>query len=311
MDISIVIPLLNEQESLPELADWIKRVMDENKFSYEILFIDDGSTDESWQVICNLQKQNSNIRGIKFSRNYGKAAALHVGFEAAKGDVVFTMDADLQDDPDEIPEMYKMIKTDGYDLVSGWKKKRYDPILSKNLPSKLFNFAASSMSGIKLHDFNCGLKAYKAKVVKSIEIYGDMHRYIPVIAANAGFKKITEKVVQHHKRKYGKTKFGVSRFINGFLDLISITFLSKFMKKPMHFFGTLGTFFFLVGFIILTWLSIEKLFYNVYKITERPIFYLGLLSLLFGSQLFMTGFLGELISRNSAIRNNYLIETQI
>lgn len=311
MDISIVIPLLNEQESLPELAQWIKKVMDENNFTYEIIFIDDGSTDESWQVICNLQKENSKIRGIKFSRNYGKAAALHIGFGAAKGEVVFTMDADLQDDPDELPEMYRIIKDKGYDLVSGWKKKRYDPILSKNLPSKLFNLAASLMSGIKLHDFNCGLKAYKSKVVKSIEIYGDMHRYIPVIAANAGFKKITEKVVQHHKRKYGKTKFGVSRFINGFLDLISITFLSKFMKKPMHFFGTWGTLFFLIGFVILSWLSVEKIFYKVYKITERPIFYFGLLSLLFGSQLFMTGFLGELIARNSAIRNNYLIESEI
>lgn len=311
MDISIVIPLLNEHESLPELTNWIEKVMNANKFSYEIIFIDDGSTDNSWDVIKELKKQNSNIKAIKFIRNYGKAAALMVGFQEAQGDVVITMDADLQDDPEEIPALYKMIKEQNYDLVSGWKKKRYDPILSKNLPSKIFNFTARIVSGIKLHDFNCGLKAYKNKVVKAIELYGDMHRYIPIIAANAGFKKIGEKVVVHHKRKYGKTKFGASRFINGFLDLLVVNFLSKFIKKPMHFFGTLGLFFFVIGFAILAWLSIEKIFFHIPQITLRPIFYLGLLCFLFGTQLFLTGLLGELISRNSPIRNQYIIEEKI
>ncbi len=311
MDLSIVIPLLNEEESLTELAEWIKNVMDDNSFSYEIIFIDDGSTDNSWDIITQLKEKDKNIRGIKFRRNYGKAAGLHVGFTASKADVVITMDADLQDNPEEIPALFKMIKKDNYDVVSGWKKKRYDPFLSKNLPSKLFNFSARVMSGIKLHDFNCGLKAYKAKVVKSVEIFGEMHRYIPILAKNAGFKKIGEKTVKHQKRKYGTTKYGLSRFINGFLDLISITFMSKFMKKPMHFFGTLGTLFFLVGFGILFWFTYAKIFLNQYKMAERPLFFLGLLAVIFGSQLFLTGFLGDIISRNSPIRNDYQIEEEI
>jgi glycosyltransferase involved in cell wall biosynthesis len=285
--------------------------MTENNFSYEIIFVDDGSTDDSWEIIQKLKEKNNNIRAIKFRRNYGKAAGLHVGFKAAKGKVIITMDADLQDNPDEIPELYRMITEDKYDLVSGWKRKRYDPIISKNLPSKLFNFSARVMSGIKLHDFNCGLKAYRNKVAKSVEVYGEMHRYIPILAKNAGFKKIGEKVVKHQKRKYGTTKYGMNRFINGFLDLITITFLSKFIKKPMHFFGFLGMLSFMLGFIILAWLSYAKYVFNEYRMTERPLFFLGLLSIIFGAQLFLTGFLGDMISRNSPIRNDYQIEETI
>jgi len=311
MEISVVIPLLNEEESLPELTDWIEKVMTEHNFDYEIIFVDDGSTDDSWNVINDLKKKNSNVKGIKFRRNYGKAAGLQVGFTAAKGNVVITMDADLQDSPEEIPELYRKITEEKFDIISGWKKKRYDPIISKNLPSKLFNYSARVMSGIKLHDFNCGLKAYKQKVVKSVEVYGEMHRYIPILANNIGFKKIGEQVVSHQKRKYGETKYGLSRFINGFLDLISLTFLSKFSKKPMHFFGTLGTLFFLIGFVILIWLTYAKVALDAYKMSDRPLFYLGLLAIIFGSQLFLTGFLGDIISRNSPIRNEYQIEEEI
>lgn len=316
MNISIVIPLLNEDESLPELHDWIVKVMNENNFSYEILFIDDGSKDKSWSVIEALSAKNANVRGIKFRRNYGKSAALNVGFAATKGDVVITMDADLQDSPDEIPELYKMITVDGFDLVSGWKQKRYDP-LSKTIPTKLFNWATRKMSGINnLHDFNCGLKAYKSDVVKSIEVYGEMHRYIPVIAKWAGFSKIEEKVVQHRERKYGKTKFGLERFINGFLDLMSISFVSKFGKRPMHFFGLWGTLsFFLGGFVSLI-LIVEKIYksYNhipTRNVTDQPLFYLACVAMIIGTQLFLAGFLGELISRNSSERNNYLIEKEL
>jgi glycosyltransferase involved in cell wall biosynthesis len=308
MNISVVIPLYNEEESLPELAQWIETVMIKNNYSYEIIFVDDGSNDESWNVITNLQKNNPKIRAIKFRRNYGKAAGLHVGFKNALGDVVITMDADLQDSPEEIPELYQMITEQKFDLVSGWKKKRYDSVISKNLPSKLYNFTARVVSGIKLHDFNCGLKAYKNKVIKSIEIYGEMHRYIPILAKNAGFKKIGEKVVQHQKRKYGVTKYGLNRFINGFLDLITLNFITKFMKKPMHFFGSMGLLSFMVGFIILAWLTFQKYAFNQYKMTDRPIFYLGLLTIIFGAQLFLTGFLADIISRNSPIRNDYQID---
>ncbi len=311
MDLSIVIPLFNEEDSLPELSAWIEKIMTENNYDYEIIFVDDGSNDDSWKIIEELKQKNERIRAIKFRRNYGKAAGLHVGFSAAKGDVIITMDADLQDNPEEIPELFRLIKEEKYDLISGWKKKRYDPIISKNLPSKLFNSAARMMSGIKLHDFNCGLKAYKAKVAKSIEIYGEMHRYIPILAKNAGFKKIGEKVVMHQKRKYGVTKYGMNRFLNGFLDLITITFLSKFIKKPMHFFGSLGILFFFLGFIILAWLSYAKYALDMYQMTERPLFFLGLLAIIFGSQLFLTGFLGDMISRNSPIRNDYQIEEEI
>ncbi len=311
MNISVVIPLYNEEESLPELAEWIEKVMKENNYSYEIIFVDDGSSDNSWNVIAKLKQQNENIRGVKFRRNYGKAAGLYTGFDAAKGDVIITMDADLQDSPEEIPGLYKKITEENYDMVSGWKKKRYDPIISKNLPSKLFNYSARVMSGIKLHDFNCGLKSYKAKVAKSVEVFGEMHRYIPILAKNAGFKKIGEQVVSHQKRKYGVTKYGMSRFLNGFLDLISITFLSKFLKKPMHFFGGLGSLSFMLGFVILIWLSFEKYAHNMYKMTERPIFFLGLLSVIFGSQLFLAGFLGDIITRNSSIRNEYQIEDEM
>ena len=311
MDISVVIPLLNEDESLPELEAWIRKVMDTNGFSYEILFIDDGSTDNSWALIEEMAQTNPNVRGIKFQRNYGKSAALNVGFEATKGDVVITMDADLQDNPEEIPELYRMITKDGFDLVSGWKKVRHDPI-SKTIPTKLYNAVTRKLSGIYLHDFNCGLKAYRSNVVKSIEVYGEMHRYIPVIAKWAGFKKIGEKVVQHQARKYGVTKFGsIMRFINGPLDLISIMFVGKFGKKPMHFFGSLGALAFFIGFIILAYLSFAKLFYKEYGITERPLFYFGILAIIMGTQLFVTGFLAEMISRNSVHRNNYLVEKRI
>ncbi|HOF15436.1 MAG TPA: glycosyltransferase family 2 protein [Bacteroidales bacterium] len=316
MDISVVIPLLNEEESLPELAQWIKKVMDQNNFSYEILFIDDGSSDNSWKVIEDLGKENSNIKGIRFQRNYGKSAALNVGFEATQGNVVITMDADLQDSPDEIPELYKMIKEEGYDLVSGWKKVRYDSKWAKNIPSKFFNWTTRKISKIKLHDFNCGLKAYHSDVVKTIEVYGEMHRYIPVIAKWAGFLRIGEKVVIHQKRKYGTTKFGWNRFINGYLDLISIMFVSKFGKKPMHFFGVGGTLSFFIGFVITIWLIIQKLINMTYNIpyyrqvTDQPLFYLALLAMIVGVQLFLTGFLGEMISRNSPERNKYIIRAK-
>jgi len=308
MDISVVISLFNEEESLPELSAWIKKVMDTHKFSYEIIMIDDGSNDSSWEIICKLRAENENIKGIKFRRNYGKSAALYEGFKKSKGEVVITMDADLQDSPDEIPELYKMVKEQNFDIVSGWKKKRYDPILSKNLPSKLFNGTARLVSGIKLHDFNCGLKAYRSQVVKSIEVYGEMHRYIPILAKQAGFPKIGEKPVSHQERKYGVSKFGMERFVNGFLDLLTITFMSKFAKRPMHFFGALGSLCFIAGSSILIYLSIAKVVWNQYQMTDRPLFYLGAISLVFGTQLFLTGFLSEIITRSSSQRNDYLIE---
>lgn len=311
MDLSIVIPLYNEDESLPELSAWIEKVMLENNFTYEIILIDDGSTDDSWKVIEQLRTPNDNIKGIKFQRNYGKSAALNEGFKAAKGDVIITMDADMQDSPDEIPELRRMIMEDGFDMVSGWKKKRYDNKLTKNIPSKLFNAAARSSSGIKLHDFNCGLKSYKRKVVKSIEIYGEMHRYIPILAKWAGFRNIGEKVVEHRARKYGITKFGWERFINGFLDLGSIMFVGKFGKRPMHFFGLWGTLFFLFGFLILSYLTFSKFFFDQSGLTQRPLFFVAILVMIIGSQLFLAGFIGELIARNSPERNNYLIEDKL
>lgn len=311
MDLSIVIPLLNEEESLPELSAWIERVMKENNYSYEILFVDDGSTDDSWKVINELRVANSNIRGIKFQRNYGKSAALNEGFKASKGEVIITMDADMQDSPDEIPDLRKMIIDDGFDMVSGWKKKRYDNTFSKNIPSKFFNAAARSMSGIKLHDFNCGLKSYRRKLVKSIEVYGEMHRYVPVLAKWSGFKKIGEKVVEHRPRKYGVTKFGWTRFVNGFLDLMTIFFVGKFGKRPMHFFGLWGTLFFLSGLTIFTYLAISKFFFDSVGMTQRPLFYFAILAMIIGSQLFLAGFIGELISRNSPERNNYLVEEKL
>ena len=311
MDISVVVPLYNEEESLPELEAWIRRVMEENNYSYEIILVDDGSTDNSWRVIEELHQINSLVKGIKFQRNYGKSAALNEGFKIAKGDVVITMDADLQDSPDEIPEMRKMVLDGGYDIVSGWKKKRYDSTLSKNLPSKLFNAATRRASGIYLHDFNCGLKAYKNKVVKSIEVYGEMHRYIPLIAKWSGFKKFGEKVVEHRPRKYGITKFGWDRFINGFLDLASIMFVGKFRKNPMHFFGLWGTLSFLFGFIVFIYLTISKFFFDETGMTQRPLFFIALITMVIGSQLFLAGFLGELISRNGPERNHYLIEERI
>ncbi len=307
MDLSVVIPLLNESESLPELTAWIERVMLANRFTYEVIFVDDGSQDSSWQVITGLCKENPNIRGIKFRRNYGKSAALNRGFEMADGDVVITMDADLQDSPDEIPELYNMITREGYDMVSGWKKKRYDPI-SKTIPTRLFNWATRKTSGIRLHDFNCGLKAYRKEVVKSIEVHGEMHRYIPVIAKWAGFRKIGEKTVIHRKRQYGTTKFGMERFVNGFLDLLSITFVSRFGRRPMHLFGSLGSLLFLGGLIIAAYLAFAKVILAEYKMTERPLFYLGLLCMILGTQFFLAGFLAEMISRNAFDRNQYLIE---
>ncbi len=316
MDISIVVPLYNEEESLPHLIEWIERVMNENKFSYEVLLIDDGSKDNSWSVIEGLMERNPNVKGVKFRRNYGKSAALNVGFERVEGDVVITMDADLQDSPDEIPELYNMIKTKGYDLVSGWKKKRYDSKLMKNLPSKLYNATTRWLSGIKLHDFNCGLKAYRKAVVKSIEVYGEMHRYIPIIAKWAGFSKIGEKVVQHRKREFGESKFGMNRFVNGYLDLMSIMFVSKFGKKPMHFFGLLGSVMFLLGIISTLVLGVQKLIavYNneaMRLVTDSPYFYLALVTMIIGCQLFLTGFIAEMIGRNSPNRNTYLIEKDI
>ena len=316
LDISIVIPLLNEEESLKELSDWIGKVMHDNGFSYEVIYVDDGSTDSSWTVIENLQKENPKIKGIKFRRNYGKSAGLNVGFAAAKGNVVFTMDADLQDSPDELPAMYKMIVEDGWDLVSGWKKKRYDPI-TKTIPTKLFNYATRKMSGINnLHDFNCGLKAYNKDVIKTVEVYGEMHRYIPVLAKWAGFSKITEKAVQHQERKYGVTKFGLERFINGFLDLLSITFISKFGKRPMHLFGSIGTVMFIVGFLSAAYIGVVKI-YNLSSgvktilVTDNPYFFISLTAMILGSLLFIAGFLGELISRTSTTRNQYNIEKEI
>jgi len=314
MDISIVVPLYNEAESIPELNEWINRVMNEHGFEYEVIFVSDGSTDRSWQTIEHLQKQHpENVKGIKFRRNYGKSPALFCGFEMAKGDVVITMDADLQYSPDEIPALYAMIKEEGYDMVSGWKKKRYDP-LSKTIPTKLFNATARKVTGIKnLHDFNCGLKAYKNEVVKNIEVYGEMHRYIPYLVKNAGYDKIGEKVVQHQARKYGKTKFGLNRFVNGYLDLISLWFLNKFGVKPMHFFGLLGTLMFIIGFIAVIIVGASKL-YHMYNgmpyrlVTESPYFYLSLTMMIIGTQLFVAGFVGEMISRNSPERNKYQIE---
>ncbi|MGE0088965.1 MAG: glycosyltransferase family 2 protein [Bacteroidales bacterium] len=315
MDISVVIPLYNEDESLPELVEWIDRVMVSNNFSYEVILVDDGSTDNSWKVINQLNEKFNKIKGIKFRRNYGKSAALHIGFGQAKGDVVITMDADLQDSPEEIPELYRMIRSDDFDLVSGWKKKRYDPI-TKTIPSKLYNRTARALTGIKLHDFNCGLKAYKNEVVKNIEVYGEMHRYIPVIAKKAGYKKIGEKIVHHQERKYGVTKFGLDRFIKGYLDLLSITFITKFGQRPMHLFGTLGTLMFIVGFLSAAWLGAKKIYYisngiPADLVTKSPYFYLALTSMIIGTQLFIAGFLGELFSRSSSDRNNYKIEEKV
>jgi len=308
-DISIVVPLYNEEESLPELMSWIDRVCKDNAYVYEVIMIDDGSTDSSWEVIEKLIGQYTTVRGIRFQRNYGKSAALNEGFKAAVGNVVITMDADLQDSPDEIPELYRMIIVDGFDLVSGWKKVRYDNAITKNLPSKLYNAVNRSLSGIQLHDFNCGLKSYKRKVIKSIEVYGEMHRFIPVLAKWAGFKKIGEKVVQHRPRKYGVSKFGWERFINGFLDLLTVQFTSRFGKKPMHFFGVWGTVMFLLGFIITIYLVIAKLSLgNEYGLTNKPAFYLAIATMIMGTQFFLTGFVSELVTRNAADRNHYLIE---
>lgn len=310
MDISVVVPLFNEEESLQELAHWIERVMQQHHFSYEVIFVDDGSQDNSWKVIQQLAEKNAHFKGIKFKRNYGKSAALHKGFEAAKGKVVITMDADLQDSPDEIPELYRLITNENFDLVSGWKKKRFDPI-TKTLPTKLYNAATRAVTGIYLHDFNCGLKAYKNDVVKSIEVYGEMHRYIPVLAKRAGYTKIGEKVVQHRARKYGTTKFGIERFLYGFLDLLSVSFITQFAKRPMHLFGGLGILSFFIGFCVLLYLSIAKFAFSAYRMTERPIFYLGLISVIIGVQLFLAGFLAELISRSAANRNEYDIAQKI
>jgi len=310
MDISVIIPLLDEAESLPELTEWIQRVASEHGLSYEIIMVDDGSRDESWQVIQDLRKKNSNIRGIKFQRNYGKSAALNEGFRAAKGDVVITMDADLQDSPGEIPALRRMIVDDKYDLVSGWKKTRHDPI-SKTIPSKFFNWFTACVSKIKLHDFNCGLKAYNVKVVKSIEVYGEMHRYIPLLAKWAGFKRIGEKVVEHRPRKYGRSKFGMGRLVTGGLDLASILFVGKYGKRPMHFFGTWGALAFLFGFAIFIYLTISKFFFDKTGLTQRPLFFFAILAMIIGTQLFVTGFLAELISRNAPGRNAYLIEEKI
>lgn len=311
MNLSIIIPLLNEEESLPELEEWIRRVVTENGYSYEIIMVDDGSTDDSWKVIQELHNKNPFVKGIKFQRNYGKSAALNEGFKMAQGDVVITMDADMQDSPDEIPELRKMVLEDDYDIVSGWKKKRYDNKLTKNLPSKLFNAATRKVSKINLHDFNCGLKAYKLKVVKSIEVYGEMHRYIPLLAKWSGFRRFGEKIVEHRPRKYGVTKFGINRFVNGFLDLASIMFVGKFGKNPMHFFGLWGTLSFLLGLFIFIYLTISKFIFEVTGLTQRPLFFVALVLMIIGTQLFLAGFTGELISRNSADRNNYLIEDRI
>ncbi len=316
MNISIVVPLFNEEESLPELSAWIHRVCEQHSLTYEIIMVDDGSTDRSWEIIEELHSQNPQIKGIKFRRNYGKSAALNMAFAAVEGDVVITMDADLQDSPDEIPEFYQMITVEKYDVVSGWKKKRYDNVFAKNIPSKLFNWTTRRISKIQLHDFNCGLKAYRKDVIKNIEIYGEMHRYIPVIAKWAGFGKIGEKVVQHQKRKYGTSKLGWSRFINGYLDLMTLTFTSRFGKKPMHFFGLLGTFAFLLGIISAIWVIIEKLVQQHYgevfrPVTEQPLFFIAILAMIIGSQFFLAGYVGELIARSSGERNKYQIERKI
>lgn len=316
MDISVIVPSFNERESLPELTAWIARVMDAHNYSYEIIIVDDGSTDGSWDTIKGLSEADPAIHGIRFRRNYGKSAALYCGFEKAKGDVVFTMDADLQDSPDEIPEMYRMVREDGYDLVSGWKQHRKDNALTKNLPSKLYNATARRITGIKLHDMNCGLKAYRNEVVKSIEVYGEMHRYIPYLAKNAGFTKIGEKPVHHEKRKYGKSKFGMERFINGFLDLQSLWFLSTFGKKPMHFFGYSGLFMFFVGFVMTVWIIVAKLVHQAQgvkfrAVTDQPLFYLALLAVVLGVMLFLAGFIGEMIARSSGDRNRYNIQDEI
>jgi len=309
MELSIIIALFNEEESLPELIQWIDKVVEEHKISHEIIMIDDGSTDQSWEVLKGLQEKYPAIKGIKFRRNYGKSAALNIGFEKAIGDIIITMDADLQDSPDEIPLLMKQLKDNNLDIVSGWKKKRHDP-LGKTIPSKFFNYVTRKISGIKLHDFNCGLKAYRKEVVKNIEIYGDMHRYIPFIASINGFRKIDEKPVEHRARKYGYSKFGVGRMMNGFLDLATVVFLGKFGKRPMHFFGSVGVIAILLGFGILAYLSIMKLFAQYYGITTRPLFYFGILTLIVGTQLFVTGFLAELVSRNAAERNDYKIEAE-
>ncbi|MDD2284800.1 MAG: glycosyltransferase [Paludibacter sp.] len=316
MNISVVVPLYNEADSLPKLHEWIAQVMQENKFTYEIIFVNDGSTDNSWQVIEALKEESTHVRGIKFRNNYGKSPALYCGFQAAKGDVVITMDADLQDSPDEIPELYRMITEDGYDLVSGWKKKRYDAKLTKNIPSKIYNATARKVSGLKLHDMNCGLKAYRNEVIKNIEVYGEMHRYIPYLAKNAGFTKIGEKVVTHRKREFGSTKFGMNRFVNGYLDLMTLWFLSKFGKKPMHFFGLYGSLMFILGFIAVVIVGAVKLYAIVNHtkailVTDSPYFYIALVAMILGTQLFMTGFLGEIVARNSIERNNYKIEKEI
>ena len=310
MDISIVIPFLDESESLPELTEWIRNVVTKNNFSYEIIMIDDGSTDSSWQVVEELRNKNPCIKGIKFQRNYGKSAALNEGFRAAQGNVVITMDADLQDSPEEIPELRRMILEDGYDLVSGWKKTRHDP-WSKTIPSKFFNWFTTKVSKIKLHDFNCGLKAYKLKVVKSIEVYGEMHRYIPLLAKWSGFKKIGEKVVEHRARKYGRSKFGMTRLITGGLDLASIVFVGKYAKRPMHFFGTWGAFFSVLGFFVFLFLTVSKFFFDKTGLTQRPLFFFAILAMIIGTQLFVTGFIAELISRNAPGRNSYLIEEKL
>jgi glycosyltransferase involved in cell wall biosynthesis len=316
MNLSIIIPLLNEQESLPELHQWIVKVMTAHKYSYEVIFIDDGSTDDSWQIIESLSKENGNVKGIRFMRNFGKSQALHAGFAKAKGDVVITMDADLQDSPEEIPDLYKMVITQDYDLVSGWKKKRYDSVVSKNLPSKLFNWAARKTSGVYLNDFNCGLKAYKNTVIKNIEVSGEMHRYIPVLAKNAGFSKIGEKVVIHQARKYGESKFGMSRFINGFLDLITIWFLSRYGKRPMHLFGAGGVLMFIIGFIATGFIISIKLIrlyagYKTVLVTENPLFYIALTAMIIGSQLFLAGFLGEIILRTKNNEERYKISSEV
>ncbi|MFA7389539.1 MAG: glycosyltransferase [Proteiniphilum sp.] len=316
MDISVVIPLYNEEESLPELHRWIRSVMEEQGYSYEIIFVDDGSTDGSWEVIRQLRNESDKVKAIKFRRNYGKSPALHCAFEKAQGEVVITMDADLQDSPDEIPELYRMVHEEGYDLVSGWKKKRYDAKITKNLPSKLFNATARSVSGIRLHDFNCGLKAYKSTLAKDIEVYNDMHRYIPVLAKNAGYRKITEKVVQHQARKYGTSKFGANRFVNGYLDLMTLWFLNRFGRKPMHIFGLWGSLMFLIGFIAVILVGAIKLYDmhhgNPYTlVTDSPYFYISLTMMILGTLLFLAGFLGELVSRNSPERNHYRVEEEI
>ena len=313
MDISVIIPLLNENDSLSELHSSIEKVMSSNSYSYEVIFIDDGSIDNSWDIISRLSKENQFVKGIRFFKNYGKSQALHIGFLKAKGDVVFTMDADLQDDPEEIPELYNMIKNENYDLVSGWKKKRYDSVLFKNIPSKIFNYAARLTSGIKLNDFNCGLKAFKAEVVKNIEVYGEMHRYIPVLAKNEGFSRIGQKIVKHRPRKYGKTKFGPSRFIHGFLDLITIWFISKFGKRPMHLFGRIGFLMLLIGFLFAVYLGYDKLFVNPdgKLITERPEFYISLATMIIGSQFFAIGFIGELILRYNKSKIHYRVRQEV